>query len=110
VTPARAHPHARGRRGPALAAALVVVGLGALLAPAAALMAAPTLALALALMAGWLPGEAAIERLRRRRASAPRRRAAPSIEAGRTSARGPRGRIVICFSLANRPPPLPRPA
>ena len=94
------------RRSWAAAAALLLVVLGFLLPPAALLGATPTLLLALALAAGWMPGEAAIARLRSRRERArPRRRPAllgtpPAVPARVHS------RIGICFSLANRPPPV----
>ncbi len=92
-------------------AAVACAAAGWLIAPAAMLMAAPTLALTLALIAGWMPGETTIARWRTRGTRARRRRAngpAP-VAAAHASARRPGGRIVICFSLANRPPPLPAP-
>jgi len=105
----RARENARRLRTSAVAAAIVLVALGLLLAPAAVLMAAPTLALALALVAGWMPGEATIARWQSRRGRARPRRAAARVGAPHTSPARARSRIVICFSLANRPPPVPAP-
>jgi hypothetical protein len=77
----------------------------ALVASAFVLAAAPGLALALALAAGWFPGEDVIARLRHRRAGN-RRTRAPTRVVARPSAIRRASRLLICFSLANRPPPL----
>lgn len=99
------HRHA-SRLVPAAGVLAIVAGLW-LLAPAFLLAAAPALGLAVALAVGWFPGEHAIARLRGRR---PRRRRAPrSTVAVVAAAPGRRAsRLLICFSLANRPPPAQR--
>lgn len=74
--------------------------------PAFALGAAPTLVLAMFLCAGMFPGETAIARLREHRAVAGRRRPAVQLRLPRPRALAASGRLVICFSLANRPPPV----
>jgi hypothetical protein len=112
VIAGRAQPPARRALALAvLAAVACATAAGSLIAPAAVLMAAPTLVLTLALMAGWMPGETTIARWRTRGTRSRRRRpnAPVRVAAAHTSARRPGGRIVICFSLANRPPPLPTP-
>lgn len=111
MTGDRAQPPARSTLAIVLLAAVACAAAGWLLAPAAMLMAAPTLALTLALIAGWMPGEATIARWRTRGTrSRPRRANGPApVAAAHASARRPGGRIVICFSLANRPPPPPAP-
>jgi hypothetical protein len=96
------------RRTSRIAVALVVLAaMGLVLAvPAFALSAAPTLLLALLLSAGRHPGERTIERWRdRRRPARPPRGVTkqPRPSARRAPARG---RLIICFSLANRPPPV----
>jgi hypothetical protein len=111
VIAGRAQPPARSAIAIAVLAAVACAAAGLLIAPGAVLMAAPTLALTLALIAGWMPGEATIARWQTRGPRSRRRRAngpAP-VAAAHASARRPGGRIVICFSLANRPPPLPAP-
>jgi hypothetical protein len=85
--------------------AVAVIAL-ALIAPAFLLGAAPVLVLVLALAAGWFPGEDVIAGLRDRRGRHRRTRAAVSVIA-RPGVVRPASRILICFSLANRPPPLP---
>ena len=106
--PRRVRANARRLRRIAVAAAIVLVALGWLVAPAAVLMAAPTLALALALLAGWMPGEATIARWRSLRARPRPRRACARAGAPYTSLARACSRIVICFALANRPPPARR--
>jgi hypothetical protein len=108
VTALRARARARGLRRLAVAAAIVLVALGWLAAPAALLMAAPALALVLTLVAGWMPGEATIARWRSLRARPRPRRASARTRAPRTSPVRSCSRIVICFALANRPPPARR--
>jgi hypothetical protein len=82
----------------ALAAALAV------LAPEALLSGAPVFALTLALAVGWFPGEEAIARRRDHRA--PRRvHRGPARRVLRPRPLAPAGRLLICFALANRPPP-----
>jgi len=102
----RARVDARRLRAVAVAAAVVLVAVGLLVVPAAVLMAAPTLALTVALVAGWMPGEATIARWQSRRASTRSRHGFACAGAAHTSPARARGRIVICFALANRPPPL----
>ncbi len=84
---------------------LAIVAL-ALLAPAFVLGAAPVLALVVVLSAGWFPGEAAIARLRHgcRRSGVPRGAPVRALRDLRFARRV--SRRLICFSLANRPPPL----
>ena len=76
----------------------------ALLAPAFLLGAAPVFALLFVLSAGWFPGEAVIARLRDRRARQPRRGTPVRVPTGVRATRHA-SRLLICFSLANRPPP-----
>ena len=71
----RAQPPARSALAIVVLAAVACAAAGWLLAPAAMLMAAPTLALTLTLIAGWMPGEATIARWRTRGTRARRRRA-----------------------------------
>lgn len=77
----------------------------ALVVPAFALGAAPTLLLALLLCVGWHPGEETIARWRDRRQPARRRRCVVQQARPRTRRAVARGRLILCFSLANRPPP-----
>lgn len=93
----------------AFAVALLAVGTGLVVAPSVALLLAPAAALLLLVAHGVFLGEDVIERLRSRRAAAPRHAragatAAPAIPAfiRRTGRR-------IAFALAVRPPPV-RPA
>jgi hypothetical protein len=84
---------------------LAIVAL-ALLAPAFLLGAAPVLALLVVLSAGCFPGEAAIARLRHgcMRLGVPRAAPVRVLRDLRFTRRA--SRRLICFSLANRPPPL----
>jgi len=76
----------------------------ALAAPGFVLAGAPVLVLVLTLLAGCFPGETIIARLRDRRAGHRIRRASARVAVGlRSSCRC--SRLLICFSLANRPPP-----
>jgi hypothetical protein len=63
------------------------------------------LVLVLALAAGWFPGEGVIARLRDRHARRDRSRTPMRVIACSRAARRA-SRLLICFSLANRPPPL----
>jgi hypothetical protein len=83
--------------------AVTVVAL-ALVAPAFLLGGAPVLVLVLALAAGWFPGEDVIAGLRDRRARHGRTRVAVRVIARPPAVRRA-SRLLICFSLANRPPP-----
>jgi hypothetical protein len=96
------------KRTSRIAVALVVLVAMALVlvVPAFALSAAPTLLLALLLSAGWHPGERTIERWRDRRQPARPRRGVTQQPWPSTRRATARGRLVICFSLANRPPPV----
>jgi hypothetical protein len=90
---------------------LLVAGLagsGALVvfAPLVLLAVAPTLLLVLALLGGWFPGESAIERWRERRARPRRISHAPSVVTAPAAGVRRAARLLICFSLANRPPPV----
>jgi hypothetical protein len=104
----RARANARRLRRIAVAAAIVLVALAWVAVPAAVLTAAPALALALALVAGWMPGEAAIARWRSLHTRTRPRRAGARTGAPHTSPARACSRIVICFALANRPPPARR--
>jgi len=86
-------------------AALAAMAL-VLAVPAFALGAAPTLLLTLFLSAGWHPGEHTIARWRERRQPARPRRTVDQQTQPRTRRAVARGRLIICFSLANRPPPV----
>jgi 4-hydroxybenzoate polyprenyltransferase len=83
---------------------LAVIAL-ALVAPAFLLGAAPMLGLVLVLAAGWFPGEKVIARWRDRDAD-PRRTPARARVIARHRVVRRSSRLLICFSLANRPPPL----
>jgi hypothetical protein len=83
--------------------AVTVVAL-ALVAPVFLLGGAPVLVLVLALAAGWFPGEDVIAGLRDRRARHGRARVAVRVVARPRAVRRA-SRLLICFSLANRPPP-----
>jgi 4-hydroxybenzoate polyprenyltransferase len=76
----------------------------AFVAPAFLLGGAPVLVLVLALAAGWFPGEDTIARLRDRRGRLRQTRAPARILARPRAARRA-SRLLICFSLGNRPPP-----
>jgi hypothetical protein len=76
----------------------------AFVVPAFVLGGAPVFMLALALAGGWFPGEHAIAGLRARRARR-RHAAAPVRLIARSRAVWRASRLLICFSLANRPPP-----
>jgi hypothetical protein len=93
------------RRSSRVAVSLLVLGL-VLALPAFALGAAPTLLLALLLSAGWHPGEQTITRWRDRRQPARPRRCVVQEPPPRARRAAARGRLIICFSLANRPPPV----
>jgi hypothetical protein len=84
--------------------AVAVIAL-AFVAPTFLLGGAPVFLLVLALAGGWFPGEDAIAGLRDRRARHPRPRATVRVVA-RPRAVWRASRLLICFSLANRPPPL----
>jgi 4-hydroxybenzoate polyprenyltransferase len=88
-----------------LAGVVVVAVVLALVAPAFVLGGAPVLVLVLVLAVGWFPGEDAIAGLRDRRARHRRTRATVRVIA-RPRAVPRASRLLICFSLANRPPPL----
>jgi len=75
-------------------------------APAFALGAAPVLALLLLLSARCFPGESTIARLRDRRTARPPRTPEAPAPLPRLRRPAARGRLVICFALANRPPPV----
>jgi hypothetical protein len=77
----------------------------ALVAPAFVLGGTPVLILVLALAAGWFPGEDVISRLRDRRTRQSQTRA-PARVIARPHAVRRASRLLICFSLANRPPPF----
>jgi hypothetical protein len=89
-----------------LVAGAILVGavVLAILTPSALLAGAPIIALTLALAVGWFPGEDTIARLRDGRAPRLVRRALASRVA-RPRPVAPAGRLLICFALANRPPP-----
>jgi hypothetical protein len=87
-----------------LASAAVAFVALVLVAPAFLLGAAPAFVLVLALAAGWFPGEDVIAGLRDRRARHGRPRATVQVIA-RPPALRRASRLLICFSLANRPPP-----
>lgn len=94
------------RRGLGTAVALAIIAL-VLVVPAFVLAGAPVLVLALALITGWFPGERAIERLRGRRTQR-RVFVDTRLEVGANARTTPRcSRLLICFALANRPPPAP---
>jgi hypothetical protein len=84
--------------------ALAVIAL-VLAAPAFVLGGAPVLMLVLALTVGWFPGEDVIAGLRDRRVRRGQARA-PVRVMSRPRAVPRESRLLICFSLANRPPPL----
>jgi hypothetical protein len=95
------------RRTSRIAVALVVLAAMALVAKVPfALSAAPTLLLVLLLSAGWHPGERTIGRWRDRRQPARPRQGAAKQPRPSTRRAPVRGRLSICFSLANRPPPV----
>lgn len=96
----------RRLRATVLAAVLVLVLASVLVTPVVLLMATPALGLALVLLTGWLPGEATIERLRARRVRPSPRRDRARLQPPHTRPATAQSRIVICFSLANRPPPV----
>lgn len=77
-----------------------------LVVPAFALGAAPTLLLAWLLCVGSHPGEETIARWRDRRQPARQRRCVVQQARPRTRRAVARGRLILCFSLANRPPPV----
>lgn len=85
----------------------VVLAVIAIVAPTFLLGAAPVLGLVLVLAAGWFPGEKVIARLRDRGAD-PRRTPARGRVIARHRVVRRSSRLLICFSLANRPPPLLR--
>jgi hypothetical protein len=70
--------------------------------------AAPLFLLAVPLLAGRYVGEERLERLRRGRGAAPRRRAPAGVRPSTRRAAGllPRGGRLIAESLAVRPPPV----
>jgi hypothetical protein len=82
---------------------LAVIAL-ALVVPAFVVGGAPVLLLVLALAAGWFPGEDVIASVRERRARR-RHTGAPAPLVARPRAVWRASRLLICFSLANRPPP-----
>ncbi len=84
---------------------LAVIALS-LVVPAFVLGAAPVVMLVLALAAGWFPGEDVIAVLRERRAGRSHT-GAPARLIARPRAGWRASRLLICFSLANRPPPRP---
>ncbi len=86
------------------AAVLAVAVAGAAVAPMAALAAAPALILALLLVRGIFPGEAAIERCRRWLNDKPRRAPAAFADTAGRPIRRLAG-WLIAFALAMRPPP-----
>jgi hypothetical protein len=92
-----------GRRGLLAGGVLAIVAL-VLVVPAFVLGAAPVVILVLALAAGWFPGEDVIAGLRERRTGC-RHRGAPVRLIARPRAGWRASRLLICFSLANRPPP-----
>ncbi len=88
-----------------LAGAVLAVAVLGLVAPAFLLGGAPALVLVLTLAVGWFPGEDVIARLRDRGArSVPSRAQCPVVARPPMVRRA--SRLLICFSLANRPPPL----
>lgn len=93
------------RRWLVAAPALAIVAL-ALVFPAFALAGAPVLILAFTLAAGCFPGEDAIARLRDRATRSNRLSDAPLVVRAVLRATPRDSRLLICFSLANRPPPL----
>jgi hypothetical protein len=92
------------RRGLLLTGGILAVIALALVVPAFVLGAAPVVILVLALAAGWFPGEDVIASVRERRARR-RRTGAPAPLIARPRAMWRASRLLICFSLANRPPP-----
>jgi hypothetical protein len=91
------------RRGLLAGVVLLVIAL-ALVVPAFVIGGAPVLMLVLALAAGWFPGEEVIARVRERRTRR-RHTDAPARLIARPRAVWRASRLLICFSLANRPPP-----
>lgn len=92
------------RRGLLFIGGVLVVITLAVVVPAFVLGAAPVVMLVLALAAGWFPGEEVIAVLRERRAGRCHKGGLVRLIA-RPRAGWRASRLLICFSLANRPPP-----
>jgi len=92
------------RRGLLFTGGVLAVVALALVVPAFVLGAAPVMILVLALAAGWFPGEEVIAGLRERHTRR-RHTGAPARLIARPRAGWRASRLLICFSLANRPPP-----